>query len=120
MANRIGSARRDSMKAVLDSRPGSGYMDSTERYHFPSRYLRPALDALGDWVVLYEPSREGGRAAYVAVARLSKVEPDRARPGHHFAWLTEHLPFDAPVPFRGPQGYREEPLRAVSDSRAVG
>jgi putative restriction endonuclease len=108
------------LKAVLDSRPGSGYLDSAERYHFPGRYLRPALDALGDWVVLYEPSREGGRAAYVAVARLAKVEPDPGRAGHHFGWLTEHLPFDAPVPLRGPSGYREERLRAVTDARSVG
>ena len=108
------------MKAVLDSRPGSGYLDSSERYHFPSRYLRHALDALGDWVVLYEPSREGGRAAYVAVARLAKVEPDPERPNHHFGWLKEHLVFDAPVPLRGPAGYREAPLRAVTDSRAIG
>lgn len=108
------------MKAVLDSRPGSGYLDSEERYHFPARYLRTALDALGNWVVLYEPRREGGRAAYVAVARLSHVEPDPDRAGHHFAWLTEHLPFDAPVPLRGPEGYREAALRSVTDPRSVG
>lgn len=108
------------MKAVFDSRPRSGYLDSTERYHFPARYLRAALDALGDWVVLYEPRREGGRAAYVGVARLARVEPDPGRPAHHFGWLAEYLPFDAPVPLRGPNGYREAPLRAVTDARAVG
>lgn len=108
------------MKAVLDSRPGSGYLDSTDRYHFPARYLRAALDAVGDWVVLYEPRREGGRAAYVAVARLIKVEPDLGRAGHHFGFLTDHLSFDAPVPLRGPDGYREALLRFVPDPNAVG
>lgn len=108
------------MKAVLDSRPGSGYLDSTDRYHFPARYLRDAEEALGDWVVLYEPSREGGRAAYVAVARLSKIEPDPHRHGHYFGSLTEHLAFDAPVPLRGPIAYHEARLRYVTDSRAIG
>jgi putative restriction endonuclease len=108
------------LKAVLDTRPGSGYLDSDARYHFPGRYLRPALDALGQWVVLYEPRREGGRAAYVAVARLAGVTPDPDRPGHHFARLAERLPFDAPVPIRGPAGYLEAPLRAVDDPKAVG
>lgn len=108
------------MKVVLDTRPGSGYLDSDDRYHFPGRYLKPALDALGQWVVLYEPRREGGRAAYVAVARLAEVTPDPDRPGHHFARLVERLPFDAPVPLRGPAGYREASLRAVDDPKSVG
>jgi putative restriction endonuclease len=108
------------LKVVLDTRPGSGYLDSADRYHFPGRYLKPALEALGQWVVLYEPRREGGRAAYVAAARLAEVTPDPERPGHHFARLVERLPFDAPVPLRGPLGYREAPLRAVEDPKAVG
>lgn len=108
------------MKAVLDTRPGSGYLDSADRYHFPGRYLKPALDALGQWVVLYEPRREGGRAAYVAAARLAEVMPDPARPGYHFARLAERLPFDEPVSLRGPLGYREAALRAVADPKAVG
>ena len=109
------------LKVVLDTRPGSGYLDSEERYHFPGgRYLNHALSALGQWVVLYEPRRGGGRAAYVAVARLTEVTPDPDLPGHHFARLVERLPFDAPVPLRGPAGYREALLRAVEDPRAVG
>lgn len=108
------------MKAVLDTRPGSGYLDSNDRYHFPDRYLKTAFGALGEWVVLYEPRREGGRAAYIAAARLGEVTPDPERLGHHFALLVERLPFDAPVPLRGPLGYREATLRAVEDPKAVG
>lgn len=108
------------MKVILDSRPGSGYADTVEQYHFPGRYLRPALAAVGDWAILYEPKREGGRASYVGAARLTRVEPDPVRPGHHFAYLAERLDFDAPVPLRGPDGYREELLRAVSEPREVG
>ena len=105
---------------MLDTRPGSGYLDSADQYHFPSRYLKPALDALGQWVVLYEPRREGGRAAYVAAAQLADVTPDPSRAGYHFARLAGRLPFDEPVPLRGPAGYREAALRAVTDPKAVG
>lgn len=108
------------MKAVLDTRPGSGYADTAERYQFPRRYLEVALAAQGEWIVLYEPRREGGRAAYVAAARLAAVEPDATRAGHHVAILTDYLPFDRAVPLKGPDGYREAPLRQVADSRAVG
>ena len=108
------------MKVVLDTRPGSGYLDSEDRYHFPTRYLKPAVAALGQWAVLYEPRREGGRAAYVAAARIADVTPDPELPGHHFARLTERLPFDEAVPLRGPAGYREAPLRAVEQPSAVG
>jgi putative restriction endonuclease len=108
------------LKAVLDTRPGSGYLDSNDRYHFPSRYLKTAVAAVGEWVVLYEPRREGGRAAYVAAARLEDVTPDPQLPGHHFARLVERLPFNPPVPLRGPLGYREAPLRMIDDPRAIG
>ena len=108
------------MKVVFDTRPGSGYDDSVDRYHFPHRYLATALAAVGDWVVHYEPQREGGRRAYVAVARVERVEPDPARPGHSYAVLRDHLPFDAPVPLRDGTTYREATLRAVADPSAVG
>lgn len=108
------------MKAVLDTRPGSGYDDSVERYHFPHRYLATAMAAVGDWIIHYEPQREGGRRAYVAAARVDRVEPDPARPGHSYAVLRDHLPFDAPVPLKDGGTYREAALRAVADPSAVG
>ena len=108
------------MKAILDTRPGSGYLDDDERYHFGRRYLKAAEEALGKWVVLYEPRREGGRAAYVAAARLDRITPDPQRAGHHFARLVDRLEFDGPVPLRGPDGYREAALRTVGDSKAIG
>lgn len=108
------------MKVVFDTRPGSGYRDSVDRYHFPSRYLKEVAAALGDWIVYYEPSRAGGRRAYVAVARVVRVEPDPDAPGHHFAIMADYLPFDAPVGLRGPDGYRETRLRAVTETRDIG
>ena len=108
------------MKVIFDTRPGSGYRDSVERYHFPERYLRDATAAVGDCAVYYEPSRENGRRSYVAVARVERIEPDPNRPGHHFAYVRNYLPFDVSVPLRGPQGNHEGTLRNVGDPRDVG
>ena len=64
------------MKAIFDTKPGSGYDDDVaRRYHFPDRYLAQAEPAVGDWIAYREPRRDGGRSGYVAVARLS---PDGA------------------------------------------
>lgn len=108
------------MKAVFDTRPGSGYLDTISTYQFPSRYLRHVNAALGDWVVYYEPSREDGRKAYVATARVDEIEVDASRPGHHRAMMKDYLPFDAPVALRGPEGYRERRLRDLLEPSAVG
>lgn len=108
------------MKVIFDTRPNSGYRDSVDRYHFPTRYLRAARAAVGDWAVYYEPSRAKGRRAYVAVARVEGIEPDLDQPGQYFALIRDYLPFDTPVPLRGLQGYREARLRKVADSRDVG
>lgn len=108
------------MKAVLDTRPRSGYSDSDELYQFPGRYLRIAEAAVGGWVVMYEPRREGGRASYVAVARIQDVSTDATRAGHYVAKLVEWRYFSQPVPLRGIEGYREEHLRGIGDPRKIG
>lgn len=58
------------VKAVFDTRPGSGYQDSVGFYEFPKRYVPQASQAVGDWLVYYQPKRGGGRSAYIGVARL--------------------------------------------------
>ncbi|MGH1574135.1 HNH endonuclease [Methylobacterium sp. P31] len=108
------------MKVVFDTRPGSRYRDSVERYHFPSRYLRTAIAAVGDWAVYYEPARENGRRAYVAVARVERIEPDIDQPGHYFAYIRDYLPFDMPIPLKGPLGYLEARLRQIENPRDTG
>lgn len=108
------------MKVVFDIRQGSGYSDSVDRYHFPARYLRPASAAVGDWAIYYEPSRENGRRAYIAAARIERIKPDTERSGHYFAIMRDYLPFDAPVSLRGSDGYREERLREADDPPSVG
>lgn len=101
--------------AVLTHADGSIYDDLPEaRYHFPQTYLRAAEDALGDWIVYYEPrrvaagsERAGGRQAYFATARLSKIERDPAREDHYYARISDYLAFPNPVPFREGQSYYE-------------
>src|SRR3954470_24733635 len=92
------------MKAVFDTKPNSGYDgEIVWRYHFPtqSNYVAAAQAALGDWVVYREPQRNGGRRAYIAVARVLDIQPDRLRRDHAYAVVGDYLPFDRPVPFAG-------------------
>jgi putative restriction endonuclease len=111
------------MKAVFDTKPDSGYDDEiTRRYHFPSRrnYMAAAEAAVGDWIVYREPQRNNGRRAYIAVARVLGIEPDRTRPDHAYAIMGEYLPFDRPVPFAGNGTYWEAPLRSIDDPNKIG
>ena len=111
------------MKAVFDTKPNSGYDDEImRRYHFPTQrnYMAAAEAAVGDWIVYREPARNGGLRAYIAVARVLGIEPDRARANHAYAIIGEYLPFDRPVPFAGSGRYWEGPLRAVTDPSRVG
>ncbi|CAN5159651.1 HNH endonuclease [soil metagenome] len=111
------------MKAVFDTKPNSGYDDEiTRRYHFPARsnYMAAARAALGDWIVYREPQRNNGRRAYIAVARVLRIDPDPVRPDHAYAAMGDYLPFDAPVPFAGDGTYWEAPLRVGIEPARVG
>jgi len=110
------------VKAVFDTKPNSGYDDAFDQYHFPTRsnYMATAVAAQGDWVILREPQRNGGRRAYVAVAKVLGVKPDPHRADHAYAMLGDYLTFDAPVPFVGRNGYWEAPLRAIENTSRVG
>ena len=113
------------MKAVFDTKAGSGYDDDiVRRYHFPTQrnYVAAAEAAVGDWIVYREPQRNGGRRAYIAVARVARIEPDRQRPNHAYAIMADYLSFDRPVPFTGDSNgaYWEAPLRAVKNASRVG
>lgn len=112
------------MKAIFDTKPNSGYDDEiVRRYHFPtqSNYMAAAEAAVGDWIVYREPQRNGGRRAYIAVARVLRIEPDATRRNHAYAIMGEYLPFDRPVPFAGiGEGYWESPLRAIESASRVG
>ena len=111
------------MKAVFDTKSNSGYDDDiTRQYHFPATrpYLEVAEASVGDWVVYREPQRNGGRRAYIAVARVVRIARDPNRIDHAYAFVEDFLPFDRPVPFNGEEGFREEPLRALANPTRVG
>ena len=109
------------MKAVFDIRAGSGYDDDvTRRYHFPNRYLAAAQQALNDWIVYREPTRGHGRRGYVAVARVTHIEPDAARPGHSYAYIADFLSLDGVVPLRRGPGFYESLLDRVPNPSRIG
>lgn len=109
------------MKGIFDTKPDSGYDDEiTRRYHFPRQYRDVAERLVGDWIIYREPQRNRGRRAYIAVARLSRLEGDATRPGYSYAFMSDYLPFDRPVPFAGGDSYAEAALRELADPSRVG
>lgn len=109
------------MKGVFDTKPESGYDDDiSRRYHFPRQYRAVADTLVGSWIVYREPQRNHGRRAYVAVARVVRIEDDVARPGHAYAHVVDYLPFDRPVPFVDGGRYAETPLRAIAVPSRIG
>jgi len=105
-------------KAIFTTKADPTYDDlPEERYHFPRTYLRQVEAARGDWIVYYEPRRRsgdlssrGGLQAYFATARVDRIESDPVRPDHFYAFVSEFLQFDRPVPFRERAHYFEAGL----------
>lgn len=93
------------------------------RYHFPRTYLNYVTETVGDWIVYYEPRRQDagrsgtlGRQAYFATAKVERVEPDPRLAGHYYAFVTDYLEFDDPVPFRLDGVYLEGALKKEDGS----
>ena len=105
-------------KAIFTTKADPTYDDLPEdRYHFPRTYLRQVEAVRGDWIVYYEPRRpsgnlssRGGRQAYFATARVDRIESDPVRPDHFYAFVSEFLEFDRPVPFKEGTRYFETGL----------
>ena len=109
------------MKGVFDTRPLTEYDDDiSRRYHFPNRYLSEAERTEKDWIVYREPRRGGGRQAYVAVARVNRIEPDPFDPGSSYAYLSDYLEFDQVVPLHSGMQYYEDRLNSVTNSSHIG
>src|SRR5260370_22248426 len=109
------------MKAVFDTRPGSGYDDEIQtRYHFPDRYLDEARKALGDWIIYRAPRRGGGEIGYFAAARVESIDDDPVSPGHSYARMADFLPFDDIVPLERPGGFYERQLGFVAKRSLIG
>ncbi|MCB1357616.1 MAG: HNH endonuclease [Maritimibacter sp.] len=87
------------VKLVLLHKTDSIYDDEPDRvYDFPGRYLTAVREGVGDWIVYYEPGRDG-RRAYFAVAKISKVIEKPGAPGRFLALIApgSFLPFDRDV-----------------------
>jgi putative restriction endonuclease len=117
-------------KAVFTTKVTSSYKDlPEERYHFPRTYLNYVQQAVGDYIIYYEPRRSsaelssrGGRQSYFGVARVTSVIEDAALPDHYFANIdrTTYLDFDTPVPFQEGREYYESALEKDDGSTNKG
>ncbi|MDE2007581.1 MAG: HNH endonuclease [Rhodospirillales bacterium] len=114
-------------KAVFTTRIDPSYDDLPEdRYHFPRTYLRQVEAALNDWIVYYEPRRAGGksatggRQAYFATARVTRIERDPDLEAHFYARVSDYLEFDRAVSFREGPHYYEEALRKTDGTTSKG
>jgi putative restriction endonuclease len=115
-------------KGVFTTKVEPDYDDlPEERYHFPRTYLRQVEAVVGDWIVYYEPRRtsgransRGGRQAYFATARVTRIERDPDREDHFFAYVADFLEFDHPVPFREGTQYFERALRRPDGGTSKG
>lgn len=79
---------------------GSIYDDEPDRvYDFPRAYLKAMREAVGDWVVYYEPVKAGPRG-YFAVARVQEVIAKPGVEGRYLAVIApgSYLEFDSEVP----------------------
>lgn len=88
------------VKLVLLHKVDSIYDDEPDVvYDFPRSYLKAVEDAVGDWVVYYEPVKAGPRG-YFAVAKISHVIPKPNVEGRFLALIEpgSFLPFDREVP----------------------
>ena len=104
-------------KAVLTTKINPIYDDLPEyRYHFPRTYHRVMKETVGDWVVYYEPRRDGGRQCYYAAARVVRIDQDHMRAQHYYAYVEEFLEFHRPVPFREGKHYFERTLQKFDGS----
>ncbi|MCP4163496.1 MAG: restriction endonuclease [Deltaproteobacteria bacterium] len=105
-------------KGVFTSKVITSYDDlPEEKYHFPKTYLNQVKETVGDWILYYEPRRiggglseTGGRQSYFATALVSKIEEDKELKDHYYAYVTDYLEFDTPVPFKVENNYFEQKL----------
>ena len=87
-------------KLVLLHKADSIYDDEPDVvYDFPRSYLKAVQEAVGDWVIYYEPVKAGPRG-YFAVAKIEQVIPKPGVEGRFLALIEpgSFLPLDTEVP----------------------
>ena len=87
-------------KLVLLHKADSIYEDEPDVvYDFPQSYLKAVTEAVGDWIVYYEPVKAGPRG-YFAAAKISEVVPKPGANGRYLALMEpgSFLSFDTEVP----------------------
>lgn len=88
------------VKLVLLHKADSIYEDEPDIvYDFPRSYLKAITEAVGDWVIYYEPVKAGPRV-YFAVAKIERVFPKSDSEGRFLAMIEpgSFLSFDQNVP----------------------
>ncbi len=99
-------------KIIFTSGVNPEYDDIPEvRCEFPRRYLKMVEDAVGDWVIYYEPRKNGGRMSYYASARVVKLETHPLNRDHFYMYVTDYIEFVNPVSFRDEAHFYERALR---------
>lgn len=105
-------------KLVLLHKANSIYEDEPDVvYDFPKAYLKAATEAVGDWVIYYEPVKAGPRG-YFAVAKINRIIPKPGVEGRFLAIIEpgSFLAFDHEVP-RLIDGRPLESTLAAEDDR---
>jgi putative restriction endonuclease len=51
------------------------------------------MNAFRDWLIIRETKRSGGRPAYLAAARVERVERSPKQPDHLNVLIRDRLPF---------------------------
>ncbi len=73
------------VKLVLLHKADSIYEDEPDVvYDFPRSCLRAITEAVGDWIIYYEPVKAGPRG-YFAVAKIERVIPKPGTEGRFLA-----------------------------------
>lgn len=113
--------------AVFTTSESSAYKDQPEvRYHFPKTYLNQAEQAVGDWILYYEPRRTSGpntatgRQAYFAAAFVDRIIPDPDDADHFYALIKHYMELDQAVHFREDGHYFESLLQKADGSTNKG
>ncbi len=99
--------------AVFIHRADSIYDDSPAvQYQFPRQYLGRAQQAVGDWIVYYEPTKVALSRGYFATAKVRQIIPDPKASGMYLALIEpdSFLEFANAVPFKAEDGLIERGL----------